>query len=63
MARPECRIHVIQLPPDCPHLNPIERLWAIMHQHVTQNRHDPSQEQFANAILMVFRETIPNEWE
>jgi len=33
-----CRIHLIQLPPYCPHLNPIERLWAVMHQSVTHNR-------------------------
>ncbi len=39
LARPDCRIHLIQLPPYCPHLNPIERLWAVMHQHVTHNRY------------------------
>ena len=61
LARPECRIHLIQLPPYCPHLNPIERLWAVMHQFVTHNRHYPTQKQFANAILKFFRETIPNE--
>ena len=62
-ARPECRIHLIQLPPYCPHLNPIERLWAVMHQFVTHNRHYPTQKQFANAILKFFRETVPNEWK
>jgi transposase len=61
-ARPECRIHLIQLPPYCPHLNPIERLWAVMHQHVTHNRHYPTRKQFADAILAFFRETIPREW-
>ena len=55
LARPECRIHLIQLPPYCPHLNPIERLWAVMHQYVTYNRHYPTQKQFANAILKFFR--------
>jgi len=63
LARPECRIHLIQLPPCCPHLNPIERLWAVMHQCVTHNRHDPTQKQFANAILEFFRETLPKEWK
>jgi len=63
LARPECRIHLIQLPPYCPHLNPIERLWAVMHQFVTHNRHYPTQKQFANAILKFFRETIPNQWK
>jgi transposase len=63
LARPDCRIHLIQLPPYCPHLNPIERLWAVMHQYVTHNRHYPTQKHFANAILKFFRQTIPNEWE
>jgi len=63
LARPECRIHLIQLPPYCPHLNPIERLWAVMHQFVTHNRHYPTQKQFANAILKFFCETILNEWK
>jgi transposase len=49
--------------PYCPHLNPIERLWAVMHQYVTHNRHHTTQKQFANAILRFFRETIPNEWQ
>ena len=63
LARPDCRIHLIQLPPYCPHLNPIERLWAVMHQFVTHNRHYPTQKQFADAILKFFRETIPKEWK
>lgn len=63
LARPECRIHLIQLPPYCPHLNPIERLWAVMHQFVTHNRHYPTQKKFAGAILKFLRETIPNEWK
>jgi transposase len=62
LARPECRIHLIQLPPYCPHLNPIERLWAVMHQCVTHNHHYPTQKQFADAILKFFRKTLPNEW-
>ena len=62
MSRPDCRIHLIQLPTYCPHLNPIERLWAVMHAHVTHNRFYPRQKQFAYAILNFFRETIPKHW-
>ena len=62
LARPECRIHLIQLPAYCPHLNPIERLWAVLHAHVTHNRFYPTQKQFADAILHFFRETIPKQW-
>jgi len=62
LARKTCRIHLIQLPPYCPHLNPIERLWAVMHQHVTHNRCYPSQAKFTAAILKFFRETVPKYW-
>jgi transposase len=62
LSRKNCRIHLIQLPPYCPHLNPIERLWAVMHSHVTHNRHYPTQKHFANAILNFMREVLPKEW-
>lgn len=63
LARPDCRINLIALPPYCPHLNPIERLWKVMHEHVTHNRYYPTQKQFADAILNFFRETIPKQWK
>jgi transposase len=62
LSRPECRIHLIQLPAYCPHLNPIERLWAVLHAQVTHNRFYPTQKQFADAILRFLRETIPKNW-
>ena len=62
LDRPNCRIHLIQLPAYCPHLNPIERLWAVMHAHVTHNRFHSTQKQFADAVLKFFRETIPKHW-
>ena len=63
LSRPKCRIHLIQLPAYCPHLNPIERLWAVLHAHVTHNRFYPAQKQFANAILHFLRNTIPKKWK
>ncbi len=62
LARDDCRIHLIRLPAYCPHLNPIERLWAVMHAHVTHNRFYPTQKQFADAVLRFFREIIPKHW-
>ena len=62
LARPDCRINLIALPPYCPHLNPIERLWKVMHQCVTHNRYYPTQKQFADAILTFLRQTIPKNW-
>jgi transposase len=63
LARPECRIHLIQPPPYCSHLNQIERLWAVMHQHVRHNRYYPTRKQFADAILAFFCKTISREWK
>jgi transposase len=62
LSRKNCRIHLIPLPPYCPHLNPIERLWAVMHSHVTHNRHYPTQKHFANAILTFMRAVLPKNW-
>ena len=62
LSRKNCRIHLIQLPPYCPHLNPIERLWAVMHSQVTHNRHYPTQNHFANAILNFMQEVVPKQW-
>jgi len=36
------------------YLNPIERLWTVMHQCVTHNRHYPTQKQFADTNLRFF---------
>ena len=33
-----------------------------MHQHVTHNRAYPTQKQVTQAILKVFRKTIPKQW-
>lgn len=62
LARAGCRIRLIQLPTYCPHLNPIERLWAVLHQYVTHNKFYSNQKKFAEAILRFFRETIPKKW-
>ena len=63
LARITCRIRLIQLPPYCPHLNPIERLWAVLHQHATHNRYYRSHKLFADAILAFMRVAIPREWK
>ena len=35
----EKRLQVHYLPPYSPNLNPIERLWKVMHEKVTYNRY------------------------
>ena len=38
LARSGCRIRVHFIPSYCPHLDPIERLWGLMHRHTTHNK-------------------------
>ena len=42
---------------------PIERLWAVMDQHVPHDTDYPARKQFAGAILAFFRENLPREWK
>jgi transposase len=50
-SRPDCRIRLHFIPAYCPHLNPIERLWGVMHKHVTHNKCYATCTQFADATL------------
>lgn len=43
------------LPPYSPNLNPIERLWKIMHEHVSYNRYYEKFVDFTEATLSFFR--------
>jgi transposase len=62
LARPGCRIKLHFIPSYCPHLNPIERLWGLMHRNVTHNKCYATCAQFANATLGFLRETVPRNW-
>ena len=57
----KCVLHFI--PPDCPHLDPIERCWGLMHEYTTHNRDYKTFEQFRAAILTFLNQTIPKKWE
>jgi len=63
LSRPDCKIKIIWLPPYAPHLNSIERLWGVMHKHVTHNKFYKTYRAFAEAIVHFLRETIPKEWK
>lgn len=63
LARPERRIKVMYLPPYAPNLNPIERLWKVMHEHVTHNRYYPTFRAFAEAVMRFFKATLPRNWK
>jgi transposase len=62
LARPGCRIKLHFIPSYCPHLNPIERLWGLMHRNITHNKCYATCVQFANATLGFLRETVPRNW-
>jgi transposase len=62
LARPGCRIRLHFIPPYCPHLNPIERLWGVMHKHVTHNKCYANCAQFADTALGFLREKVPRDW-
>jgi transposase len=62
LARPGCRIKLHFIPPYCPHLNPIERLWGLMHKYITHNKCYATPRQFAEATLGFLREKVPRNW-
>ena len=59
---PNRKVKLHFLPAYAPHLNPIERLWGVMHKWVTHNHHFKTFEQFTEAIFEFFRKTLPDRW-
>ena len=53
------RIALHFVPAYCPHLNPIERLWGVMHKHITHNRCDETYRGFCDAALDFLRKEAP----
>src|SRR6202789_1685929 len=62
LARPGCRIKLHFLPAYCPHLNPIERLWGVMHKNITHNKCYETCGEFAEATLTFLRREVPGRW-
>ncbi len=62
LARPDCRIRLHFVPAYCPHLNPIERLWGLMHRHTTHNKCYATFKEFSVAMLTFLREDVPANW-
>jgi len=62
LAQPDCRIRLHFIPAYCPHLNPIERLWGLMHKNVTHNRCYAKFNGFCGAMLTFLREEVPKNW-
>jgi transposase len=62
LAQPGRRIKLHFIPAYCPHLNPIERLWGVMHRNITHNKTYATCAQFADATLDFLREKVPRNW-
>ncbi|CAM3909715.1 hypothetical protein VA7868_03307 [Vibrio aerogenes CECT 7868] len=52
-------IELHYLPPYSPNLNPIERLWKVMNEHVRNNIYFSSKRKFISAIKEFFDVTLP----
>ncbi len=63
MQQPGRRIVLHFVPTYCPHLNPIERLWKVMHQNVTHNKCYAKFRDFAEAVLGFLRKTVPERFD
>ena len=62
LQQPGRRIVLHFVPSYCPHLNPIERLWKVMHENVTHNRRYAKFRDFAEAVLGFLRKTVPRRF-
>jgi len=63
MKQPGRRIILHFIPAYCPHLNPIERLWKVMHENVTHNKTYAKFRDFADAVLGFLRKTVPQRFD
>ena len=52
-------IKLYYLPPYSPNLNPIERLWKVMNEHVRNNQYFSSAREFREQIDNFFQNTLP----
>jgi hypothetical protein len=68
LARPDCRIKLHFIPAYCPHprsasrLEPIERLWGLMHRNTTHNKCYATFKDFSIAMLAFLRDEVPKNW-
>lgn len=56
----ELNILLYYLPPYSPNLNPIERLWKVMNEHVRNNKYFATAKEFRCAIDSFFSTTLPS---
>jgi hypothetical protein len=62
LAQPRRRIKLHFIPAYCPHLNPIERLWGVMHKHLTHNTGWRDWRTFAKTTMWFLTDKVPRCW-
>lgn len=63
LTRAQCRVRLHFVPAYCPHLNPIERLWGVMHKALIHNRCFETFPQFRSSLLAFLRRGGPAQWK
>ena len=56
----ELNIKLHYLPPYSPNLNPIERLWKVMNEHVRNNQYFSTAKEFRDKVDEFFQKTLPD---
>jgi transposase len=62
LARDGGRIALHFIPAYCPHLNPIERLWGVMHHNVTHNTCYATFRDFKAKAMTFLTQNVPKNW-
>ena len=62
LAKHGQRIALHFVPAYSPHLNPIERLWGVMHKNITHNRCYATFREFKAATIDFLTQTVPKNW-
>ena len=62
LAKEGQRIALHFVPTYSPHLNPIERLWGVMHKNITHNRCYATLREFKAATIDFLTNTVPEKW-
>jgi transposase len=63
LAKAGRKVALHLLPPYCPHLDPIESLWALMHENVTHKRDYKTFSEFRREVIKFLRHTVPKHWK
>src|SRR5450759_1136749 len=63
LAREGGRITLHFIPTYSPHLNPIERLWGVMHQNVTHNKCYATFRDFKTKMMTFLTRDVPRNWD